>query len=159
MQPHDCLYGSMAPSPRLSTVKTPPVSKLVFYQPACLAAPLDAEALANFEATSWYIAFTIFEGHQIPDGWGVVLLARHMDLLVGRPCAIEALSGKLKCEKAQQRGRIATFRNCQFRHHSRDQYADGFGGILDKLQDKLGYSVSWLLSKLTVLAAAPSHPH
>jgi hypothetical protein len=27
-----------------------------------------------------------------------------MDLLAGRPCAIEALSGKLDCEKAQQQG-------------------------------------------------------
>jgi hypothetical protein len=46
----------------------PSVSELVFYQPARLAAPLDAEVLANLEATSWYIAFMISEGRQIPDG-------------------------------------------------------------------------------------------
>jgi hypothetical protein len=158
MRPHDCLYGSMAPSPCLPTVKTPLVSKLVFYQPACSAAPLNAEALANLEATSQDIAFTISESHQIPDGWGVVHLARHMDLLTGRLCAINTLSRKLDHEKARQRGGIATFRNRQFCHHSWDQYADRFGQILDKLQDKPGYSASWLLSKLTVLAAAPLPP-
>jgi hypothetical protein len=149
----------MAPSPRLSMVKTPSVSKLVFYQPARLAAPLDAEALANLGATSRDIAFRISKGHQIPDGWGVVYLARHMDLLAGPPCAIEAFSKKLDCEKAWQQGGIVTFQNCQFCHHSCDHYADGFGWILDKLQDKLGYLASWLLSKLMVLAATPSHPH
>jgi hypothetical protein len=159
MQPHDCLYGLMVPSPRLSAVKTPLVSKLVFYQPARLAAPLDAEALADLKATSQDIAFTISKDRQIPDGWGVVHLARHMDFLTGRLCAIEALSGKLNCEKARRRGGIATFRNRQFRHHPCDQYTDGFGRILDELQDKLGYSALWLLSKLTVPAAAPSHPH
>jgi hypothetical protein len=67
-RPHNRLYGSMAPSPHLSTVKTPLVSKLVFYQPARSAAPLDAEALADLEATSRDIAITISKGHQIPDG-------------------------------------------------------------------------------------------
>ncbi len=84
---------------------------------------------------------------------------RHIDLLAGCLCTIKALSRKLDCEKAWQRGGIATFRNRQSRHHSCDQYADGFGRILDKHQDKSGYSASWLLSKLTVPAAAPSHPH
>jgi hypothetical protein len=158
-QLHDCLYGSMAPSPRLSMVKTPSVSKLVFYQPARLAAPLNAEVLADLKATSWDIAFTISEGHQIPDGWGIVHLARHMDLLAGCPCAIEALSRKLDCEKARWQGGIATFRNHQFRPHSCNQYADGFGWILDELQEKSGYSASWLLSELMVPAAAPSHSH
>jgi hypothetical protein len=51
------------------------------------------------------------------------------------------------------------FRNHQFRHHSCDQYTDRFGRILGELQDKSGYSALWLLSKVTVLAAAPSHPH
>jgi hypothetical protein len=83
-----------------------------------------------------------------------------MDLLAGCPCAIEALSRKLDREKARRGGRgITTFQNGQFHHHSWDQYADRFGRILDKLQDKSGYSASWLLSKLTVPAAAPSHPH
>jgi hypothetical protein len=48
--PHNCLHGSMAPSPHSSTVKTPSVSKLAFYQPVCSAAPLDAEALADLKA-------------------------------------------------------------------------------------------------------------
>jgi hypothetical protein len=65
----------------------------------------------------------------------------------------------LTVKKHNGRGGIATFRNCQFHHHSRDQYADGFGQILDKLQDKPGYSALWLLCKLTVPAAAPTHPH
>jgi hypothetical protein len=108
---HDCSYRLMASSPRSSTVKTPSVSKLVFYQPARLAAPLNAEALTDLEATSRDITFTISEGHQIPDGWGIVHLARHMDLLAGRQCAIKALSGKLDREKARRRGEIATFRN------------------------------------------------
>jgi hypothetical protein len=80
-------------------VKMPSVSKLAFYQPACLAAPLDAEALADLEATSRDIAYTISDGHQVPDGWGIVHLARHMDILAGCPCAIEALSKKLDCKK------------------------------------------------------------
>jgi hypothetical protein len=137
----------------------PSGSKLAFYQPACLAAPLDAEALTDLEATSRDIAYTISEGRQVPDGWGIVHLARHMDLLAGRPCAIKALSKKLDHEKARRRGGIATFQTCQFRHHSCNQYADGFGWILDKLQDKPGYSVSWLLCKLMVPAAATSLPH
>jgi hypothetical protein len=112
MRPHDCSYGLMAPSPRSSTVKTTSVSKLVFYQPACSAAPLDAEALVNLKATSWDIAFTISEGRQIPDGWGVVHLARHMDLLAGCLCVIKALSRKLDHDKAPQGGGIATFQNC-----------------------------------------------
>jgi hypothetical protein len=86
-------------------------------------------------------------------------LARHMDLLAGCPCATEALSKKVNHEKARRQGGIATFRNRQFHHHSRDQYADRFGWILDELQDKPGYSASWLLCKLTVPAAAPSLPH
>jgi hypothetical protein len=94
-RPHDFLYGLMALSPHLSTVKMPSVSKLVFYQPACLADPLNAEALANLKATSQDIAFTISQGHQIPDDWGVVHLTRHMDLLAGCACAIKALSRKL----------------------------------------------------------------
>jgi hypothetical protein len=49
-------------------MKTPSVSKLVFYQPACLAAPLNAEVLADLKATSWDIAFTISKGRQISDG-------------------------------------------------------------------------------------------
>jgi hypothetical protein len=99
MQPHDRSYGLMAPSPRSSTVKMPSVSKLVFYQPACLAAPLDAEALADLKATSRDIAFMISKGHQIPDGWGIVHLARNIDLLVGCLCAIKALYGKLAVKK------------------------------------------------------------
>jgi hypothetical protein len=71
----------MAPSPRSSTVKRPSVSKLVFYQPACLAAPLNAEVLTDLKATSQNIAYMISEGGKVPDGWGVVHLARHMDLL------------------------------------------------------------------------------
>jgi hypothetical protein len=82
-----------------------------------------------------------------------------MDLLVGCPCAIEALSKKLDREKARRRGGDCNVQNRQFHHHSCGHYADRFGWILDKLQDKLGYSASWLLSKLTVPAAAPSHPH
>jgi hypothetical protein len=93
-QPHDCLYGLMAPSPPSSTVKMPSVSKLAFYRPARLAAPLDAEVLADLEAISQDIAYTISKGCQVPDGWGVVHLARRMDLLTGRPCAIKALSKK-----------------------------------------------------------------
>jgi hypothetical protein len=65
----------------------------------------------------------------------------------------------LTAKKARWQGGIATFWKCQFRHHSRDQYADGFGQILDKLQDQLGYLVSWLLCKLMVPVAAPSLPH
>ncbi len=65
----------MAPSPRSSTLKMPSVSKLVFYQPACLAAPVDAEVLADLEATSRDIAYTISEGPQVPDGWGIIHLA------------------------------------------------------------------------------------
>ncbi len=124
-QPHNHSYGPMAPSPRSSMVKTPSVSKLVFYQPACSAATLNAEVLADLKATSRDIAYTIFEGRQVPDGWGV--------LLAGRPCAIKALSDKLDREKARRQGGMATFRNHQFRHHSCNQYVDGFGGILDKL--------------------------
>jgi hypothetical protein len=94
--PHDCSYGLMAPSPRSSTVKMPSVSKLAFYQPACLAALLDAEVLADLEATYRDITYMISKGRQVPDGWGIVHLARHMDLLVGCPCAIKALSNNLK---------------------------------------------------------------
>ncbi len=141
-------------------VKTPSVRKLAFYQPACLAAPLDAEALADLEATSQDIAYTISKGCQVPDGQGVVHLARHMDFLAGCPCAIQALSKKLDRKKSRRGGGgIAMFRNHQFHHNSCDQYADGFGQILDKLQDKPGYLVLWLLCKLTVPAAAPSLPH
>jgi hypothetical protein len=121
-RPHNCWYGSMAPSPRLSTVKMPSVRELVFYQQACLAAPLDAEVLTDLKATSRDISYTISKGHQVPDGWGVVNLARHMDLLAGRPCAIKALSNKLDCEKARRRGGIVTFWNGQFCHHSCNQY-------------------------------------
>jgi hypothetical protein len=149
----------MAPSPCSSTVKTPSVSELAFYQPARLAAPLDAEALTDLKAIPWDITYTISEGCQVPDGWGLVHLTRHMDLLAGPPCATKALSNKLDCEKAQRQGGIAMFQNCQFHHHSCDQYADGFGWILDELQNKPGYLASGLLSKLTVPAATPSHPH
>jgi hypothetical protein len=40
-------------------VKMLSVSKLAFYQPDCLAAPLDAEALSNLKATSQDIASTM----------------------------------------------------------------------------------------------------
>ena len=85
----------MAPSPHLSMVQTPSASNLVFYLPACLAAPLDAEVLANLEATSQDIAYPISKGCQVPNVWGVIHLVRHMDLLVGRPYALEALSHKI----------------------------------------------------------------
>jgi hypothetical protein len=156
---HDRFYGSMAPSPHSSMVKMPSVSKLAFYQPARLAAPLNSEVLADLQATSWDIAYTISEGRQVPGGWGIIHLARHMDLLAGCPCAIEALSKKRNREKARQQGGIGTFQNRQFCHHSCNQYADRFGRILDKLQDKPGYLASWLLCKLMVPAAAPSHPY
>ena len=99
-RPHNRLYGSMAPSPCLSVVKTPSVSELAFYLPACLAAPLDAEVLVDLKATSRNIAYMIYEG-QVPNGWGGVHLARHWDLLAGRPCAIEALSRTLNHDKAR----------------------------------------------------------
>jgi hypothetical protein len=101
---HDHSYGLMAPSPRLSMGKMPSVSKLAFYQPARLAAPLDAEVLTDLKATSRDIAYTISKGRQVPDGLGVVHLARHMDLLAGCLCAIEALSKKLDRKKARRRG-------------------------------------------------------
>ena len=85
----------MAPSPPLSTVQTPSVSDMVFYRPARLAASINAAVLADLEATSWNIAYTISDGRQVPDGWGVLHLVRHMDLLVGRPYALEALSHKI----------------------------------------------------------------
>ena len=125
-RPHDHSYGSMAPSPCLSYVKMPSVSKLAFYHPACSAAPLNAEVLADLKATFWNIAYTISEGRQVPNGWGVVHLARHWDLLVGRPCAIEALSLKIDHDKARQWGEVAPFRICQFHCRSRNQYADDF---------------------------------
>jgi hypothetical protein len=56
-------------------------------------------------------------------------------------------------------GGIVTFQNCQFHHHSCNQYADGFERILDELQDKSWHSALWLLSKLMEPTAAPSHPH
>jgi hypothetical protein len=140
-------------------MKRPSVSNLAFYQPACLVASLDAEALADLEATSHDIAYMISEGRQVPDGWGVIHLVRRMDLFAGCPCAIKALSEELDCEKARWQGGNATFRIRHFRHHSCNQYADGFGQILNELQDKPGYSASWLLSQLTVQVATPSLPH
>jgi hypothetical protein len=67
---YDRSYWLMAPSPCSSAVKTPSVSKLAFYQPACFAAPLNAEVLADLKAISRDIAWTISEGHQVPNGWG-----------------------------------------------------------------------------------------
>jgi hypothetical protein len=103
-RPHNCSYGLMALSPLLSMVKTPSVSKLAFYQPACSAAPPNAEALADLEAPSQDIAYTISKGRQVPDGWGVVHLVRHVNLLAGHPCAIKALSKKINRKKARRRG-------------------------------------------------------
>ncbi len=75
-------------------------------------------------------------------------------------CALSRPSPtNLTMKKHGSGGGIATFWNCQFCHHSCDQYADGLGRILNKLQDKPGYSASWLLCKLMVPAAAPSYPH
>ena len=149
----------MAPSPCSSVAKMPSVSELAFYQPACSAAPLDAEVLADLETTSRDIAYTIFDGRQVPNGWGVVHLTRQLDLLVGSPCAIEALSQKLDRNKARQWGEVAPFRIRQCHCHSCDQYVDDFGRILDDLQNKPGYLASWLLHRITVPAAAPSLPH
>jgi len=87
----------------------PSVSELAFYHPACSATPLDAEVLADLEATSQDIAYTISEGRQVPNGWGVVHLGRHLDFLVGFPCAIGALSQKLGRNKARQWGEVAPF--------------------------------------------------
>ena len=149
----------MAPSPCSYAVKMPSVSELTFYQPACSAAPLHAEVLADLEATSRDIAYTISGGRQVPNGWGVFHLGRHLDFLAGFPCAIEALSQKLDRNKARQWGEVALFRIRQFHCHSCEQYADDFGWILEDLQNKTGYLASWLLHRITVLAAAPSLPH
>ena len=86
-------------------VQMPSVSNLVFYRPACLAAPLNAEVLADLEATSRDIAYTISKGQKVPDGWGVVHLVRHMDLLAGCLCVPEALSPKNGRETAWRGGR------------------------------------------------------
>ena len=59
-------------------VQTPSVSNLVLYQLACLAAPLNAEVLADLKATSRDIAYTISKGRQVPDGWGVLHFVRHI---------------------------------------------------------------------------------
>jgi hypothetical protein len=97
----------------------------------------------------------ISEGRHIPFVWGVVHLVRHMDLFAGHPCALKALSQKCNCELAGQGG-TALY---QLSHqHSCNHYVDKIGWYLDSFQGKPGYSASWLLSKIMVPAASPSHP-
>ena len=136
----------MAPSPHLSNVQMPSVSNLVFYRPACLAAPLNAEVLADLEATSRDIAYTISKGQKVPDGWGVVHLVRHMDLLARRPCVPEALSPQKMAAK-RRGGGGGGFESYPLGHlhlHSHNHYADKYGRSLDTIQVKPGYLASWL---------------
>ncbi len=88
----------------LSTAREPARGReIAFHWPTRSSAIYDAEELADLKETSQEIAYMISEGCHVPDGWANAHLARHLDFLVGRGFAFEALLHHLD-DKMEKRG-------------------------------------------------------
>ena len=85
--------------------------------------------LADLKATSWDITYTISKGHRVSDCWGVINLLRHMNLLAGHPCALEAFSRKLDRKIAHQWGGNGSYWFGPLRFQSCNHFA-GQAGVL-----------------------------
>jgi hypothetical protein len=151
------LEGLLAPNPDFEfpgATKPSLLSREIFKRLAQPAAVSAAE-LEAVEGTSLQIANAISKGRRVTNGWAVVHLVRHMDILWGGQFfALDALTDGLVQETAR--------RGCQNPWPGPSSYAEyptysacvrALGQAIDKAMDQRGFTVTIVLGWLLIPAA------